>query len=132
MVTKKTQRKKKAAEPVASKKKYSIAYTIGSDPKFYVADGDDYKLSAMDVESPRTKEINTFPVIFVIDAEADTMEIIPVNNVGLIRHNFGMKAEAAQFITEMEALKAKAEEEGALSVITKTERKKIDDERHYQ
>lgn len=121
----------KKEKVLKTKKQYSIAYTIGGDPKFYVADGDDYKLSTMDVESPRTKEINTFPVVFVIDTEADTMEIIPVNNVGLIRHNFGMKAEAAQFMTEMEALKAKAAEEGAVSVVTKAERKKIDDERHY-
>jgi len=128
MVAKKTSKGK----DVKTKKKYSIAYTIGNDPKFYVADGDDYKLSTLDVESFRTKEINTFPVIFVLDVESDTMEIIPVNNVGLIRHNFGMKAEAAQFMTEMEALKAKVEEGGVSSTLSKSERKKIDDERHYQ
>jgi hypothetical protein len=128
MVTKKTVKKEKV---VKTKKQYSIAYTIGSDPKFYVADGDDYKLSTIDVESPTTKEVNTFPVVFVIDADADTMEIIPVNNVGLIRHNFGMKAQATQFATEMEALKAKREEEGKDTVISKSERKRIDNEMHY-
>lgn len=130
----KTAKTKKKTEPIGTPKnmkRYSVAYTIGSNPDFWVADGDDYKLSTMDLQSPNTKEMSSFPVVFVVNTEMDTMDIIPMSNVALIRHNFGVKAEVAQFTSEMEAMKEKidATEE---TIINKAKRAKHDDERHYQ
>lgn len=86
-------------------KKFTIFYSIGNESEFFIAEGSDYKLSTLDIQSAHTGEVFAFPVIFVIDDEKDTLEIIPINKIDNIKYNWGFKEEAQHFQTQMETLK---------------------------
>ncbi len=86
-------------------KKFTIYYSIGNENEFFIAEGDDYKLSTLDIQSTHTGEVFAFPVIFVIDNDLDTLEIIPMNKIDNIKYNWGFKEEAQHFQTQIETLK---------------------------
>ncbi len=86
-------------------KKFTVFYSIGNESEFFIAEGDDYKLSTLDIQSAHTGEVFAFPVIFVIDEEFDTLEIIPMNKIDNIKYNWGFADEAKSFQTQMESLK---------------------------
>ncbi len=86
-------------------KKFTVFYSIGNESEFFIAEGDDYKLSTLDIQSAHTGEVFAFPVIFVIDNDLDTLEIIPMNKIDNIKYNWGFKEEAQHFQTQIETLK---------------------------
>ncbi len=88
-------------------KQYTIFYTIGNEPEFFIAHGTDYKLTTLDIKSTATADMFSFPVVFVIDTTVDTLDIIPMNSIGNIRYNWGFKAEADKYMTEFEAMQKK-------------------------
>jgi hypothetical protein len=88
-------------------KQYTVIYTIGNEPQFFVANGTDFKLSTIDVQSLHTGEMFAYPVIFVVDDKEDTMDIIPMNQVGNLRYNWGYKEESEKFAKELKELQAK-------------------------
>ena len=113
---KKTTVKKKVSPPtevgtkIVPVKQYTVFYTIGDEPNFFIASGTDYKLTTLDIKSPQTSEISSFPVVFVVDDVLDTLDIIPMSSIGNIRYNWGFRAEATKYATEVEALQKKMKE----------------------
>jgi len=101
-------------------KKFTIFYSIGNESEFFIAEGDDYKLSTLDIQSVHTGEIFAFPVVFVIDEELDTLEIIPMNKIDNIKYNWGYKEEAKSFQTQMEIVKKelKKHRKGKVDVVS--------------
>jgi hypothetical protein len=93
---------------IESDKQFTIFHTIGADPEFYVSHGTDYKLATIDIQSLHTGEIYAHPVVFVIDAVEDTMDMIPFGAVAKLRYNWGYKEEATKFVTDLKALKKQA------------------------
>jgi len=89
-------------------KQYTIFYTIGSDPQFFVSHGTDYKLATIDIQSMHTGEIFVHPVVFVIDEPADTMDMIPFASVGNLKYNWGYREESEKFITDLKTIQKKA------------------------
>lgn len=100
---KKIRKKKEAVKKVG--KKYRVVYTIGNDPTNYGADGTDYKLSTLEVQSVSTGEVFAFPVLFLIDEDQDSMEIIPMNSIGCLKYNFGYKEEQKKFISQIDVIR---------------------------
>lgn len=96
---------------VGPKKQYTIFYTIGNELEFFIAHGTDYKLTTLDIKSTASSDMFSFPVVFVIDAPNDTLDMIPMSSVGNIRYNWGFQAEAAKYTTEFEALQKKMRED---------------------
>lgn len=88
MTEKKNVIKKKKVKEIVPKKQYTIFYNIGADPNFFIAHGTRYELSSLDIKSPNTSETFSFPVIHVIDEDLKTMDIIPMNCIANIRHNY--------------------------------------------
>jgi hypothetical protein len=118
---KKTKKVKKTESPTTlpfEPRQYSVFYSIGNEQEFFIAHGTDYKLTTLDIKSPKTSDTFSFPVIFVVDDIIDTLDIIPMNAVGNLRYNWGFKAEAAKYMTEFEAMKKKMEENGSLESVS--------------
>lgn len=84
IIKKKPSKKKETFIP----KQYTVFYNIGTHPEFFITHGSDYKLGTLDIKSPQTSETSSFPVIFVHDNIAGTLDIIPMATVGNIRHNW--------------------------------------------
>ena len=114
-----------------STKKYSVAYTINGVNDYFVVHGDDYMLSSMDAQSIHTKEIISFPVIYVFDSELNSMEIIPMQSVGMIKHNWGVREEAQDSKNAM-AIRAKEMKEMEKTKSAAQRKAEEDDIRHYQ
>ncbi len=100
-------KKTKTKVPKEAPKQYDVFYNIGTDPQFFIAGGDDYQLTTIDIRSVATGEVHSYPVILVIDAVKDTADFIPWGSVGNLRYNWGFKEEATKFSTELTALKEK-------------------------
>jgi len=90
-------------------KQYTILYTIGSDPQFFVSEGTDYKVATIDIQSMHTGEIFVHPVVFVIDEAKDTMDMIPFASVGNLKYNWGYREESEKFITDLKTIQKKAD-----------------------
>lgn len=88
---KKVVKKEKVLEKSVPPKQYTIFYNIGNEAEFFIANGTDYKLTTLDIKSEETQDIFSFPVVVVTDDIAGTKDIIPINNVGNIRCNWGLK-----------------------------------------
>lgn len=78
-------------------KQFAVFYTLGSSPDAMIAEGTDYQFSTLEVVSQKTKELTTYPVVMVIDEEADSMDMIPMSQVSNIRYNWGLKAENEKY-----------------------------------
>ncbi len=113
---KKVLKSKKAVDapsvPIANipPRQYTIFYTIGNEPEFFIAHGTDYKLTTLDIKSTATADMFSFPVVFVVDTIVDTLDIIPMSSIGNIRYNWGFQAEANKYMTEFEAMQKKMKE----------------------
>jgi hypothetical protein len=88
MTKEKTVGKKKKFKEIIPQKQFTIFYNIGADPNFFIVHGTRYIIATLDIKSPNTSETCSFPVIHVIDEELKTMDIIPLNSVANIRHNW--------------------------------------------
>ncbi len=95
-------------------KQYTVFYTIGNETEFFIAHGTDYKLTSLDIKSAATGEVFSFPVVFVIDGTTDTLDIIPMNSIGNIRYNWGLKAEAEEFEAMQKKMKDAAIQNGEI------------------
>lgn len=97
-------------KPYIPDKQYTVCYHIGNDPQFFVAHGTDYKLATIDIQSIHTGEIYAHPVLFLVDDEKDTMDMIPFASVGVLKYNWGYKEESEKFITDLATLQKKAKQ----------------------
>lgn len=94
---------------IESDKQFTVFHTIGVDPEFYVSSGDDYKLATIDIQSLHTGEVYAHPVVFVIDKEADTMDMIPFGAVAKLRYNWGYAEESKQFANNLAEFQKKTD-----------------------
>ena len=108
MMVKKTNKKTKATKKEQTRQ-FEILYTVGTEPTLYALDATDYKLTTIDIKSMHKADVFSFPVLFAIDEIDDTADIIPMNNVGKIRYNWGFKEESTKFMSELEAMMKKHE-----------------------
>jgi len=112
--------KKKTTKKVKVEKQYTIVYTVGDGGESFKTEGTDYKVSSLDIKSPATGDMFSFPVVYVYDDDEDVMEIIPINSVGNIRYNWGFKEQLTKYEKAIETLeKEKGGKESHIDAPTK-------------
>ncbi len=118
-------------ETEPSPKQFTIFHVVNNDPEPYASSGNDYKLATIDIQSMHTGDVLVHPVVFVIDEEEDTMEMIPFSSVAKIRYNWGYKEESKKFITDPTLIKKKGEKARKQKAATQVQDSLLPKENNY-
>lgn len=86
-------------------KQFTIFYNMNGSPQLFFAHGDEYTLSAIPIKSETTGEVFSFPVVYIMNNDDDSVDIIPFNSVGNLRYNFGFKEEMKEYKKQFEKAK---------------------------
>lgn len=91
-------------EDATLNKQFTVFYSVGNEQNFFVTHGDYYNLTTLDIKSPINGEVFAFPVILVVDIDKNSGDIIPMNQIGNLRYNWGFKEEVGKFAAQVKAL----------------------------